>query len=68
MVSIVHVSRNHAFEKPNLIGFFLHVILKFLDNKMDVAEWKKRYQEVLATVENVYIKTQSEAEKSQKGK
>ena len=35
---------------------------------MDVAEWKKRYQDVLATVENVYIKTQSEAEKSQKGK
>ena len=35
---------------------------------MDVAEWKKRYQEVLETVENVYLKSHSEAEKNQKGK
>ena len=37
------------------------------DNKMDVVEWKKRYQEVLATVENVYLKAQNQAEKNQKG-
>jgi len=35
---------------------------------MDVAEWKKRYQELLTTMENVYLKTQSEAEKNQQGK
>lgn len=35
---------------------------------MDVAEWKKRYQEVLRTVESIYLKTQSEAENNQNSK
>ena len=39
-----------------------------INNKMDVAEWKERYQEVLRTVENIHLKTQSEAEKNQNSK
>ena len=35
---------------------------------MDVTEWKKRYQEILRTVENIYSNTQTEAENSQNSK
>ena len=35
---------------------------------MDVAEWKRRYEEILRTVENVYSNTQTEAENNQHSK